>query len=208
MFLHNYLGVTFTQRTIEMASITMTIEQFDQLLVTIGALRGKRLTEQVENIQRVIHSDSVNVDDIMKLCETKTKKTRKSKVEKPVISDDSEFESENDSKIEKNEIQVEDQVPIEVQTDVKPKKTRSPKEQVDMEIIESLNDDDWESLTCDEGKSNKFWRAITVGTKLFVHYGKVGSKGIYQQKTFESDEDANKQLLKDIALKQKKGYSN
>ena len=191
-----------------MASITMTIEQFDQLLVTIGALRGKRLTEQVENIQRVIHSDSVNVDDIMKLCETKTKKTRKSKVEKPVISDDSEFESENDSKIEKNEIQVEDQVPIEVQTDVKPKKTRSPKEQVDMEIIESLNDDDWESLTCDEGKSNKFWRAITVGTKLFVHYGKVGSKGIYQQKTFESDEDANKQLLKDIALKQKKGYSN
>ena len=191
-----------------MASITMTIEQFDQLLVTIGCLRGKRLTEQVENIQRVIHSDSVNVDDIMKLCETKTKKTRKSKVEKPVISDDSEFESENDSKIEKNEIQVEDQVPIEVQTDVKPKKTRSPKEQVDMEIIESLNDDDWESLTCDEGKSNKFWRAITVGTKLFVHYGKVGSKGIYQQKTFESDEDANKQLLKDIALKQKKGYSN
>ena len=191
-----------------MASITMTIEQFDQLLVTIGCLRGKRLTEQVENIQRVIHSDSVNVEDIMKLCETKTKKTRKSKVEKPVISDDSEFESENDSKIEKNEIQVEDQVPIEVQTDVKPKKTRSPKEQVDMEIIESLNDDDWESLTCDEGKSNKFWRAITVGTKLFVHYGKVGSKGIYQQKTFESDEDANKQLLKDIALKQKKGYSN
>ena len=186
----------------------MTIEQFDQLLVTIGCLRGKRLTEQVENIQRVIHSDSVNVEDIMKLCETKAKKTRKSKVEKPVISDDSEFESENDSKIEKNEIQVEDQVPIEVQTDVKPKKTRSPKEQVDMEIIESLNDDDWESLTCDEGKSNKFWRAITVGTKLFVHYGKVGSKGIYQQKTFESDEDANKQLLKDIALKQKKGYSN
>ena len=191
-----------------MTTITFSIEQFNQLLATIGGLRGKCLTEQVEKIQRVIHSDSVNVDDIMKLCETKTKKTRKSKVEKPVISDDSEFESENDSKIEKNEIQVEDQVPIEVQTDVKPKKTRSPKEQVDMEIIESLNDDDWESLTCDEGKSNKFWRAITVGTKLFVHYGKVGSKGIYQQKTFESDEDANKQLLKDIALKQKKGYSN
>ena len=190
----------------------MTIEQFDQLLVTIGCLRGKRLTEQVENIQRVIHSDSVNVEDIMKLCETKAKKTRKSKVEKPVISDDSEFESENDSKIEKNEIQVEVQVevPVEVpvEAEVKQKKARAPKEQVDMEIIESLNDDDWESLTCDEGKSNKFWRAITVGTKLFVHYGKVGSKGIYQQKTFESDEDANKQLLKDIALKQKKGYSN
>ena len=191
-----------------MTTITFSIEQFNQLLVTIVRLRGKCLTEQVEKIQRMIHSDSVNVEDIMKLCETKAKKTRKSKVEKPVISDDSEFESENDSKIEKNEIQVEDQVPIEVQTDVKPKKTRSPKEQVDMEIIESLNDDDWESLTCDEGKSNKFWRAITVGTKLFVHYGKVGSKGIYQQKTFESDEDANKQLLKDIALKQKKGYSN
>ena len=199
-----------------MTTITFSIEQFNQLLATIGGLRGKCLTEQVEKIQRVIHSDSVNVDDIMKLCETKTKKTRKSKVEKPVISDDSEFESENDSKIEKNEIQVEVQVevPVEVQVEVpvdaevKQKKARAPKEQVDMEIIESLNDDDWESLTCDEGKSNKFWRAITVGTKLFVHYGKVGSKGIYQQKTFESDEDANKQLLKDIALKQKKGYSN
>ena len=192
-----------------MTSITMTIEQFDQLLVSIGCLRGKHLTEQVENIQRVIHSDSVNVEDIMKLCETKAKKTRKSKVEeKPVISDDSEFESENDSKIEKNEIQVEVPVEVPVDAEVKQKKARAPKEQVDMEIIESLNDDDWESLICDEGKSNKFWRAITVGTKLFVHYGKVGSKGIYQQKTFESQEEAKKQLLKDIALKQKKGYSN
>ena len=65
-----------------MTTITFSIEQFKQLLVTIVRLRGKRLTEQVENIQRVIHSDSVNVDDIIKLCETKTKKTRKSKVEK------------------------------------------------------------------------------------------------------------------------------
>ena len=73
-----------------MAAITLTIEQFDQLLVKIGSLRGKRLTEQVENIQRVIHSDSFTTDDIMKLCENKTKKTRKSKVEKPVTLDDSD----------------------------------------------------------------------------------------------------------------------
>jgi len=65
-----------------MTTITFSIEQFNQLLVTIVRLRGKHLTEQVEKIQRVIHSDSVNIDDIMKLCETKTKKTIKSKVEK------------------------------------------------------------------------------------------------------------------------------
>ena len=65
-----------------MTTITFSIEQFNQLLVTIVRLRGKCLTEQVEKIQRMIHSDSVNVEDIMKLCETKTKKTRKSKVEK------------------------------------------------------------------------------------------------------------------------------
>ena len=73
-----------------MATITFTTEQFDQLLVKIGGLRGKRLTEQVENIQSVIHSDSFTTDDIMKLCENKTKKTRKSKVEKPVTLDDSD----------------------------------------------------------------------------------------------------------------------
>merc|ERR1711998_132846 len=38
-------------------------------------------------IQRVIHSDSFTTDDIMKLCENKTKKTRKSK---PVTLDDSD----------------------------------------------------------------------------------------------------------------------
>ena len=64
-----------------------------------------------------------------------------------------------------------------------------------MDIIGDLDDEDWESLICSEGKSDKFWRGITVGEKLFVHYGKVGNKGTYQQKTFGSEEQANiKQL--------------
>ena len=77
-----------------------------------------------------------------------------------------------------------------------------------MDIIGDLDDEGWECLICSEGKSDKFWKGITVGEKLFVHYGKVGNKGTYQQKTFESEEEANKQLLKDVVQKQKKGYTN
>jgi len=122
-------------------------------------------------------------------------------------SDDEQEVSEPEVEQEVSEPEVEAEVSDEEQ---KPKKKRTskPKEKVDMEIIEDLDDDDWESLTFDDGKSEKFWKAITVEEKLFVHYGKIGSKGTYQQKTFESDEDAKKQLLKDISGKKKKGYYN
>jgi predicted DNA-binding WGR domain protein len=75
---------------------------------------------------------------------------------------------------------------------------------VDMDIIGDLDDEDWESLLCH--RPSKFWRGITVGKKLFVHYGKVGNKGTYQQKTFESEEEANKQLLNDVAQRHTMGY--
>ena len=115
------------------------------------------------------------------------------------------FESSDDEQdvkeISEDEVSDEEQKP-------KKKRTSKPKEKVDMEIIEDLDDDDWECLTFDDGKSEKFWKAITVEEKLIVHYGKIGSKGTFQQKTFESQEEAKKQLLKDISGKKKKGYSN
>ena len=201
-----------------MATITMTIEEMSQIIGSIGKLRGKNLAEQVQNIERVIRSDSATPQNIIKLFEKNEKKTRKSKKSKevkPEISDDSEFDSEIEQKVDpqvdpdiesKEDSEVEQEVKDDVKDDVKPKRTRAPKEQVDMEAIENLDDNNWKYLTCDEGKSNKFWRATTVGAKLFVNYGKVGCKGTYNQKTFESEDDAKKQLSKDIVQKEKKGY--
>ena len=54
--------------------------------------------------------------------------------------------------------------------------------------------------------SNKFWRGLVIGNKYIVNYGKQGTNGTFNQKTFDSEEAAEKQLEKDIEVKQKKGY--
>jgi hypothetical protein len=66
---------------------------------------------------------------------------------------------------------------IEDENEPKKKRSQKSKDEVDMDIIGDLDDEDWESLICSEGKLDKFWRRITVGEQLFVHYGKVGSNG-------------------------------
>ena len=124
---------------------------------------------------------------------------RKKEVMKELF--ESSDEEQDVKEISQDEVSDEEQKP-------KKKRTSKPKQKVDMEIIEDLDDDDWECLTFDDGKSEKFWKAITVEEKLIVHYGKIGTKGTFQQKTFESQEEAKKQLLKDISGKKKKGYSN
>ena len=74
-----------------------------------------------------------------------------------------------------------------------------------MTLLED-QDDKWTILSYSEGKSNKFWRGLVIGNKYFVNYGKLGTNGTFNQKTFDSEEAAEKQLEKDIEVKQKKGY--
>lgn len=61
-------------------------------------------------------------------------------------------------------------------------------------------------LTCTEGGSNKFWEAAIDINKLVVRFGKIGTKGQTQVKTFKDYETANKELDKLVKEKMGKGY--
>ena len=54
--------------------------------------------------------------------------------------------------------------------------------------------------------SDKFWEAATDGNKLVVRWGRMGSKGQIQLKTFPDGEAARKEMEKLIKEKQGKGY--
>ncbi|MDR1203008.1 MAG: STM4015 family protein [Tannerellaceae bacterium] len=55
-------------------------------------------------------------------------------------------------------------------------------------------------------KSQKFWSIEVDGSSFTVNYGKLGTDGQTQEKTFSSSEEAEKQANKLIAEKTKKGY--
>lgn len=59
---------------------------------------------------------------------------------------------------------------------------------------------------CTEGTSNKFWKGGVERTILRVHYGRIGTAGSYQDKTFYSNGAALNELSKLIREKRKKGY--
>lgn len=66
---------------------------------------------------------------------------------------------------------------------------------------------DWDVyLIFVKGSSNKFWRARTQGSRLFVNYGRIGSDGQTQIKDLASDEQARQEMEKVAASKRKKGY--
>jgi predicted DNA-binding WGR domain protein len=58
-----------------------------------------------------------------------------------------------------------------------------------------------------DGNSDKFWQIETSGLKFTVTYGKNGTSGVSQTKTFASDEECLKAAEKLLAEKTKKGYS-
>jgi uncharacterized protein YfeS len=55
-------------------------------------------------------------------------------------------------------------------------------------------------------KSDKFWWISYDGTDFVVNYGKSGTTGKYEVKEFDSEEECEKQALKLINQKIKKGY--
>lgn len=57
-----------------------------------------------------------------------------------------------------------------------------------------------------EGTSSKFWEVATDGSKLYVRFGKIGTKGQIQVKNFESGDKAEREREKLIREKAEKGY--
>jgi predicted DNA-binding WGR domain protein len=58
-----------------------------------------------------------------------------------------------------------------------------------------------------EGSSNKFWEVAVDGGKLIVRFGRVGTKGQVQLKTFADETTALKEKEKSVREKTNKGYT-
>jgi predicted DNA-binding WGR domain protein len=61
-------------------------------------------------------------------------------------------------------------------------------------------------LTFTDETSHKFWEAATEETKLIVRFGRIGTKGQVQVKTFNTAEQAEKEKEKMVREKLAKGY--
>jgi predicted DNA-binding WGR domain protein len=57
-----------------------------------------------------------------------------------------------------------------------------------------------------DGKSNKFWNIELKGSSYTIIFGKIGTAGQSQEKSFDSDEGAEKAFEKLVAEKLKDGY--
>jgi len=57
-----------------------------------------------------------------------------------------------------------------------------------------------------EGSSSKFWEISTHNREVTVRYGRIGSNGQTQTKSFTSDSAAADHAEKQIASKLAKGY--
>lgn len=57
-----------------------------------------------------------------------------------------------------------------------------------------------------EGTSSKFWEVSTSGTNVTVRYGRIGTNGQSQTKSFTSPTAAGQHAEKQIASKLAKGY--
>jgi predicted DNA-binding WGR domain protein len=57
------------------------------------------------------------------------------------------------------------------------------------------------------GTSSKFWEIAVQGAEVTVRFGRIGTQGQTQEKSFPSADDANKHADKLIAEKTRKGYS-
>lgn len=58
----------------------------------------------------------------------------------------------------------------------------------------------------ESGTSSKFWEITLDGTKVEVHYGRIGTSGQVSIKDFDTEDEAKKYADKKIAEKTKEGY--
>lgn len=73
-------------------------------------------------------------------------------------------------------------------------------------VLAGYEDVQFERLVFVDGNSNKFWEAAVQDNKLIVRYGRTGTKGQVQLKSFESNERAIKEKEKLVREKTGKGY--
>jgi predicted DNA-binding WGR domain protein len=97
----------------------------------------------------------------------------------------------------------------EVQSDAVPD-TQSKDESVQQPSETVLRTDhfNFERLEFSDATSNKFWESAIDGQKLIVRFGRIGTKGQTQLKSFATSELAEKEKEKMVREKIGKGYRN
>jgi predicted DNA-binding WGR domain protein len=58
-----------------------------------------------------------------------------------------------------------------------------------------------------EGRSYKFWEVAVTDARVTVTFGRIGTEGQTQVKTFHSADEAKRYALKLITAKTNKGYA-
>jgi predicted DNA-binding WGR domain protein len=81
-----------------------------------------------------------------------------------------------------------------------------PNSTVPAQVLPGFEDVQFERFVFTDASSNKFWEAGVQENKLIVRYGRVGTKGQVQVKTFDDAEKAIKEKDKMIREKTGKGY--
>ncbi|MEO0870618.1 MAG: AAA domain-containing protein [Pseudomonadota bacterium] len=68
------------------------------------------------------------------------------------------------------------------------------------------NDGDWQNFRFKKGTSDKFWRIALRGTDVVVNYGRSGTKGQSNTKSYDDEAKAKRAMNKLILEKTRKGY--
>ena len=120
---------------------------------------------------------------------------------------DNEEKSEDNEEKPKKETKPKKEKPKkEAKKEKEEKPKKSAKEEINKELWDNLNPDDFTRIVCEDEKSSKFWEYLKVNEMVLVRYGKQGSKGTMMQKTFENGDEAEKYINKERQAKEKKGY--
>ena len=72
----------------------------------------------------------------------------------------------------------------------------------EMAYLEFIGEDEQRGVE----ESAKFWEVMQNGKGLHIHFGRIGTKGQEQDKSFDSAEAATAEMAKLVKSKIKKGY--
>ena len=149
--------------------------------------------DQAEQIKNDVQDSPDDSDDESK---KKTKKTPKAKNESSKTKKETPKDKKETPKAKK----------IAKKDSKDSSKSKKEKEEIDWDFWGDIDDIEFTRFVCEDDKSSKFWEFKLNNEKILVRYGKIGSEGTTQQKTFDSDKEASKYIVKETATKEKKGY--
>ena len=166
------------------------------------ARRGRPSKKNLDQNDPVMKVDDVNLPE-MKQVDVEIKKDDEVKPKK------SRGRPRKENKLKLDFEELDENADIDVpENDKKPVKPRKEKEEIDMEYWGDLDTLEFSRMVYEDDKSNKYWEYVHTDNRTLVRYGKIGSKGTIQQKTFEDEDSAIKYLDKEMKTKEKKGYTN